>query len=105
MRGNAKGKTRAKAAGKAKAKAKPKAKAKAKAKVALREQSKNKKLMELWHELPGSLQKHFNGLGRDDKTDFVHAGVRREGHRLSLDHAAMFQMKAKREEQQKGEEK
>ena len=101
MRGNAKGKTRAKAAGKAK----PKAKGKAKAKVALREQSKNKKLMELWHELLGSLQKHFNGLGRDDKTDFVHAGVRREGHRLSLDHAAMFQMKAKREEQQKGEEK
>ena len=90
--------------GKAKAKAKPRGKAKAKAKSGLRDQSKNRKFMELFHELPGSIQKHFNGLSRSAATDFVHAGVQRDGRRLSLNPGAMFEMKAKREEMQKGEE-
>ena len=90
--------------GKAKAKAKPRGKANAKAKSGLRDQSKNRKFMELFHELPGSIQKHFNGLSRSAATDFVHAGVQRDGRRLSFNPGAMFEMKAKREEMQKGEE-
>ena len=92
-----------------KGKAKPKAKAKSNpegngGKGGRRDQSKNKKFWDIYNDLPTSLQKHVDGLSRADQTTFIHSGIQREGHRLRVDEAAMFALKAKREDKQRGEE-
>ena len=94
-------KGRAKAAGRGKAKA---AKAKPKQKPPTRDQSKTKKFNELWSQLPGDLRNHFMNCSRSDRTEFIHAGIAREGGRLSLDTSALFRLINKREEKQGGKQ-
>ena len=79
--------------------------AKPKQKPCRRDQSKNKKFMEIFNELPTSLQEHFQKLNRADATAFVNAGICREGRHLHVDHEAMFKLQLAREEKQKGKEK
>ena len=91
---------------KAKSKTKTKGKAKAKAKGLIRDQSKSKKFNEVWNQLPSELQEHFEELSRAEQTAFIHKGIERnERGRLSLNTGVLFQLKAQREEVQKGKEK
>ena len=76
----------------------------AKAKAGVRDQSKNKKFVEIFADLADDIQKHYNGLSRSDKTEFVHAAVQREEGRLKIDSSAMYRLLAIREEQQKGKQ-
>ena len=92
----------------AKAKAKTKAKATPKAKSGiLRDQSKNRKLLDIFgEELPQDLQDHFWTLSRDDRTNFVNKGIQRVGKRkLEVDTEAMYKLKVRREDVQRGREK
>ena len=80
--------------------------AKAKAKGKIRDASKGKKFLELFHDLPGELQQHWAGLKRSEQTDFVHAGVERsEVGKLSLNLQSLWKLKMKKEEKQKSQEK
>ena len=91
---------------KAKARSKPKAKSKKGGKGLIRDQSKSKKFMELWDQLPGELQQQFEELRRDDQTKWINQGIERnERGRLSLNTGVLFQLKAQREEVQKGKDK
>ena len=40
----------------------------------LRDQSKHRKLLSLFHTLPGEVQDHYRSLGRNDLTEFVNNG-------------------------------
>ena len=91
---------------KAQAKSKPKAKSKKGGKGLIRDQSKSKRFMELWDQLPGELQQQFEELRRDDQTKWINQEIERnERGRLFLNTGVLFQLKAKREEVQKGKDK
>ena len=78
----------------------------AKPKPKLRDASKGKKFMELFHSLPGDIKQHWSSLSRSEQTDFVHSGVERsENGRLSLNVQSLWKMKMKKEEQQRSQEK
>ena len=96
---------------KAKAKARGKAKAKGKAAAKkkgdnIRDRSKSKKFFaEIFPNLPEKLLNHFNGLGRDSQTTFIHAAVDRSSTgRLSENVQAMWKLCIQREEAQRGAE-
>ena len=80
---------------------KTKAKAKAKAKEQTSDQTKNRTFIEIFDELPCSLESYFRGLNRGDATAFIHAEVERNGHRLRINEQAMYKIKVQREETQK----
>ena len=87
-----------------KGKKKGKSKAKAKSK-SIRDQSKSKKLGEVWDSLPSEITDSWEVMSRADQTKLVNQGVVREGGKLRVDEAAMWAIVAEREETQKGKEK
>ena len=102
--GITKRKGRAKAKAKAKAKEKAASKPTAKPKALIRDQSKSKKLNEVWSQLPEEFRTTFNAMSRDDKTLFVNGGIERSDGKLIVNQEAMWALVIQREEQQRGRE-
>ena len=69
-----------------------------------RDQSKSKKLKEVWARLP-DLKTHFDNLSRSEQTEFINNSVVREKGRLQVQEATMMKLLTKREETQAGREK
>ena len=67
-----------------------------------RDQSKNKKLTEVFEDLPEDIQKHVAKLNRSEKTEFVEQAILREGGHLKVDTSAMYRLMSMRDEEQKG---
>ena len=90
---------------KAKAKSKSKAKEKNEKKIEpLRDQSKAKKLSEIFNDLPSRLQAHINQLNRDDKTEFINSTILREKGRLKPNTELMYKLLTSKEEAQRSKE-
>ena len=70
----------------------------------LRDQSKSKKLSEIWLSLPGEIRDHVSSMGRDEKTAFVNSAFDRSHGRLIPNHTAMYSLIKKREEGQGSKE-
>ena len=101
--------------GKKERKHRPRSKAKAKAKKAgekagekdgseLRDQSKSKKLAEIWEDLPSEIQDSFDDMSRSEQTEFVNTCIERKRGRLLMNKDKMWALVSKREEVKTGRE-